>query len=54
MRLGFDEKQYLLKLLRRQKRGFEMDRICKEYKKIIYIKTEEELMVKKLMHILKP
>ena len=43
------EKKYLLRLLRRDKRGFEMGRICHSIKKIKYTQSEEEILNYKLI-----
>ena len=47
------EKKYLLRLLRRDKRGFEMGRICHNIKGTKYIKSEEEILNTKIIRDLK-
>lgn len=57
MKLG--EKQYLLKLLKREKQSFEMDRLYKSImsrltgEKIKHIKTEEEIINNKIIRTLR-
>ena len=47
------EKKYLLRLLRRDKQGFEMGRICHKIKGTKHIKTNEEKINIKLIRFLR-